>query len=169
MAGIKSYLTPRLKRELVHFIAVNGENYERYYQWTEAKGVKAFSKAYLHNWVYKRLDKIKEVRTEFDEAVRRQSTFDRERRVDELEQDINKLNVLFFSNTDRPDIQLKIIEAKRKVIESISKERGEFMKGGFTVIDPRETVNDLRRRTIELLQEPITVVPTEEEFEESLG
>lgn len=148
MAGIKSYLTPRNRRELIDFIAIHGENYDRYLQWCDARGIKAFTKAYLHTWVFRKNDRIKQSREEFDRKVRAASTYDREKRIEEMELDMQNLNMLFHGNADNPELVLKIIEMKRKISVEIAKERGEYMKQDKVIEGSITTGASLRQAAV---------------------
>lgn len=128
MAGIKSYMSAREKAELVKFIAVTGENYDRYIEWCQQRQIKPFTKKYLHTWVQRRRLKVKDARKVHEEEVRKLSMYDKERRIEQLEGDVNILNGQIEKTFDIPELQLKLIEQKRKTMEAIAKERNEWLK-----------------------------------------
>lgn len=141
----RSYLTPREKNELVEYIAASGQSYERYLDWCDRHQVtNRWTEKYFATWVQRRRRKVQVQREEYREHVRKQSTYDKERRLFELERDLEMINKsLGFAGKAKPHICskcqedhliptpeqiLKLIDLKRKHIESISKERGEWMR-----------------------------------------
>lgn len=141
--GIKSFLSAKEKEELVIFLAATGENYDRYLEYCSKREWKPYSKNYLHTWVNRHRHKIKIAREENNERIRRLATFNREKRISELETDINRINKLLAMadksahTCDRcgeahmqmkPDDIIRLSEQKRKGLQAIAQERNEWQK-----------------------------------------
>ncbi len=134
-------MSAREKDELVKFVAATGENYDRYLDWCDKRDIKPFTKGYLHTWIQRRRHKVQVAREEHKEEVRRVNTFSKERRLDELERDIDIINTqLVLAGVDphsctecgKPHVNvellIKLTEQKRKLLEAIAKERNELGK-----------------------------------------
>lgn len=140
---VVSYLSAREKAELVQFIAATGENYDRYLDYCSKRGWKPFSRKYLHTWIQRKREKVKVARDQHATEVRKMSTYDKERRIDDLERSVEVINshILVQTVEDHdctrcgslhsvlsPDMVIKLMEQKRKLLEAIAKERNEWLK-----------------------------------------
>ena len=167
MAGIKSYLSAREKTELLEFIAATGENYDRYLDLCEKRGWKPFSKKYLHTWLQRRRPKLQLAREKHKEEVRRMSMYDKTRRLEELENSVLTINSHLVMQgiedhsctrcgsvhaATSPDMVIKLMEQKRKLLEAIAKERNEWLK---------ESANSEAESTRDRLREAVTKALTE--------
>jgi len=151
--GNKSYMTQREKNALLEFIAATGENYERYVKWCGEHGIEqVFTKKYLHTWVQRRRPKLRVVRTQRDEDIRRLSMYDRERRIRELENDLDTINQMIEKNFDMPEMVVKLLEQKRKTSQAVSQERGEWNKIETKESDGTAARERLRSGVMELLK-----------------
>jgi hypothetical protein len=144
--GVKAYLSTREKEELVDFIAGTGENYQRYLDWCEQHQVlNRWTEKYFHTWIQRRRGKIVVARNKYKEEVRRLSLYDKERRIVELERSVDVINShLVAADSDHtthtcktcgasheivgPEVAIKLMEQKRKLLEAIAKERNEWLK-----------------------------------------
>jgi len=146
--GNKAYLSQRAKKELIEWVAANGENYNLYRELCEKRGWTPYTPKYFHTWIYRRKGKLDLARADHAEEVRKMSVYSRERRVEELEQDVGRINavIIAFENekmhicshcellhTTTPDTLIKLSEQKRKLLEAIAKERNEWGR------EPRES------------------------------
>lgn len=161
--GQKSYLSAREKLELIDFLAATGENYERYKEWAEQRGVKPFSQKYLHTWIQRRRYKFQQAREKHKEEVRRMSMYTRERRIEELEKDLELLKFQLINDTHnctkcgalhgiKPDDIIKITEARRKISEAIAKERNEWLKPETSEGSELSTRDRIRSKLTEMLE-----------------
>ncbi len=125
----ESYLNSRAKAELVHFIAVNGENYDGYVRFAEKNGWRLFTKRYLHNWVGRHRAAIRVERQRHLFDLRKQSLLDRAERLRMLEESAKRLekrlDVALAGGDDERAV--KLAEQLRKQLEAVAKERGEWM------------------------------------------
>lgn len=133
-------MSAREKEELVDFIAATGENYQRYLEWAEKKGVKPFTQGYLHTWVQRRRIKVQKSRELHIEHVRQLNSYTRKKRISEYEKDINRINALLDGDSHTcshcseihyaisPETIIKLTEQKRRNLESIAKERNEWQR-----------------------------------------
>lgn len=117
-------LNERQKRLLATYIALNGENYQRYADWARGQGIPLFTPAYLHRWVNKNRPEIRLERGVIYERLRMKSQLDRESRLAHLEEDVLRLDHL-LRDADA-DLSIKLIEQKRKCLQAIAEERGEW-------------------------------------------
>lgn len=137
MPAIKSYLSKKDKADLMQFIAMTGENYDRYLEWCQARSARPFSRGYLHNWISRRRVLINEIRAKQREEIRRQSRYGKDRRLEELEKVaehlLNTIDQMVIHDVCMPtckpvDTLVKLMEQHRKTMEAIAKERGEYNK-----------------------------------------
>lgn len=156
--GLKSYTSAREKNDLIEFIAATGENYDRYLEWCAARGVKPYTKKYLHTWIQRRRPKIKQMRIKHDEEIQRMSMFDRERRIRELENDLDTLNHLISKNFDIPELLVKLLEQKRKTAQAVAQERGEWNRPEAKEPDGAATRERLRTGALALLEGKATQI-----------
>lgn len=138
--GIKSFLSSAEKKDLVKFVAATGENYDRYLEYCEQRGWRAFSKKYFHTWVQRRRQYVQAERQLHREEVRKMSMYDRERRVSDLENLADTLKKQIAKNLEDPRIIVSLSEQLGKTLERIAKERGEWMKNEEQIRDitPRD-------------------------------
>lgn len=167
--GNRSYLTPREKAELVEFVAASGQSYERYKEWCGLHHVtNIWTPQYFNTWVQRRRAKVQTARAEHQEHVKKQSTYDKERRLFEYERDLELVNkALRYATKGRPhdcpyckEVHepyvspaeiLKLLDIKRKHLESIAKERGEWMRPESTESNEPNARERLRLVSTQLL------------------
>lgn len=137
MTGIKAYLSKREKSELVEFVAAVGENYDRYLEWCEKHSAKPFSRNYFKRWVQRRRYIIQQIRLKQKDEIRRLSTYNKDRRLEELERVseylLSTIDQMVSHDVCSPTCKpvetlIKLMEQHRKTLEAIAKERGEFNK-----------------------------------------
>ncbi|MDE2104987.1 MAG: hypothetical protein KGL39_47555 [Patescibacteria group bacterium] len=144
-----SFLTPEEKRSLLDWIGAHGEGYPGYLDWCEREAIpneRRFTKASYGSWVQRRRLKVQASRANHREESRRQSRMDREARMLALEATFARLDQLTRnSGVDDPDKLVRLEEQKRKTLEAIAKERGEWLsKEQFNQTKP--AVDDLMAR-----------------------
>ena len=142
----------------MEFIASTGENYSRYLEWTEKRGVKPFTQKYLHTWIQRRRPKIKQARARHEEEVQRMSMYDRERRIREHEADLDTINQLILKFYDDPDTMVKLLEQKRKMSQAVAQERGEWNKIEVKESDGTAARDRLRTGALALLEGKATEI-----------
>ena len=190
--GQKSYLTLRLKNELLLFLAGVGENYDKYIEWCDRHQIpqdQRFTKKYLHTWVQRRRPKFQNARADHNEEIRRLSMYDREKRIADLENDLGILNSHimvagkehsahqctkcgFTHEVAGPEVVIKLIEQKRKISQAISVERGEWNKGESEEKKPDSTRDMLRAAAMEALvnaNRKVTIIDAPRPVEGSEG
>lgn len=159
--GIKAFMSQREKSDLIDFIAVTGENYDRYLEWCKQRGIeKVFTKKYLHTWVQRHRPRVKVARIRVEEEIRRMSMFDKEKRIRELENDIDMVNQLVQKSYDIPEMMVKLLEQKRKLLQAVAQERGEWLRVENKESDGTTSRNAIRARVMEVLEGQATeIVP----------
>lgn len=117
----------------MEFVAGKGENYPRYLQWCEERHIPGecrFKEAYFHKWVGKHRPTVQRKREEHKAEVRAESIYDRQSRLRILEASLERLEAaaqaLGENEKFDPGDLVRLEEQKRKTLESIAKERGEF-------------------------------------------
>lgn len=176
MAKTQSYLSTKLRKDLKRYIAAAGESYPRYLEWCESMQIpeeRRFTKYYFKTWCQRHRDEINMYRSLRDNELRQISIYDKEMRIREIEGDIERINGILKSETLSgsytmhecsvcdvvhdalpPDIVLKLIEQKRKLLESLSKERNEWMKSDGSIESKSSPVDVARSAALSLLQRP---------------
>lgn len=176
MPANKAYLSKKLKKDLMRYIAAAGESYTRYEEWCDSLQIpseRRFTYYYFRNWCHRHRDEINYFKNLRDEQIRQFSTLDKESRVRELESDIDRINAILRSETVNgdfivhecskcgefhdaldPNIVIKLIEQKRRDMETLSKERNEWMKADATVNSTSSPVSVARDSALRKLQRP---------------
>jgi hypothetical protein len=141
--AIKSFYSQKEQDAIIVFLGKSGQNYERYYEFVEANGWRHWSKFYFNKWYTRHSDKIKIARAIQRESIQKISTFDRPARIDELERTIDQIKLYLRSsgikehvckecnelhNPLKPELFLRMIAQKSKLLEQIAKEKNEWMK-----------------------------------------
>lgn len=141
----KSFLSRNEKHDLAKFIAGTGQNYDRYSQYAERRGWIKFTPYYFKRWVHNHNALIRKYREIHMEEVQRISIYDRVKRIEALERSIELIDSHltlqasdygphectgcgFAHEVIGPEIAIKLMEQKRKLLEQIAKERNEWMK-----------------------------------------
>lgn len=145
-------------------MAATGENYEKYCEYAASRGWKLFTRKYLHTWVARKRIKIRAARVEHKEHVRRMSMYDRERRIETLERDMDLINNSLLGGAHEcnhcgfthvghpPEMMLRLMEQKRKTAEAIAKERNEWLKQDSPSTAPATEARDrLKQAFAEIL------------------
>ena len=131
MPRTQPYLSPLALEDLTHYIAVNGENYEKYVAYAEMRGWKVFSRRYLHTWVGRHRIPVQTARHRHMIEVRQVSVLDRQARLNYLEANARKLaqrlSDIDYKMEGEADLAMKLMEQQRKLLEAIAKERGEWL------------------------------------------
>lgn len=120
-------LNDRSKEELARYIAANGENYEAYVRYAENRGWFVYTKGYLHRWCNKHRDLIRAWRGKQEDEIREATTLSKLARVEKLEHMLARLEEKMVE-VDDADTLIKLVEQQRKLLQSISQERGEWNK-----------------------------------------
>ncbi len=130
---LDSYLTTVERESLLKHLSEYGTNYDRYLRWASERNLgedRIYSQGYLKRLYYRKRDIIRRITEENYKRVRRDSTMDRAKRIEALEDSYTRLEKAARGVPPEDIVNLtRIEEQKRKVLESISKERGEFGKG----------------------------------------
>lgn len=139
-------LSKNEKDELARFVAGTGENYSRYVTYATERGWYIFTRDYFRRWVQNHRNLVKKHRAENETRIQQVSMMGKELRVAELESDLQMLNFTLDNDlsvehvcepcsTDsspvyhtplRPEMLLKYLDQKRKLLQAISQERGEW-------------------------------------------
>ena len=135
-------LSERQKELLLDFVCVNGEIYAKYAEWAPRMGLRVFSHRYFRNWVQRHRAKIQTERILIAHRGRTMSVIDRKARLSHLESDLFELDTNISGAA--PEILIKLIEQKRKVLQAIAIERGEWNARE----DPHEGLKDLQKQII---------------------
>lgn len=132
MPARRSELTRQAKEDLMLYIALNGENYDKYKAFCAQRGYYVFTPHYLHNWVGRHRDAIVALRTTHTETVKQASEYDRKKRLTGLERNAERLQERIDAVLEDPnnsdELLIKLMEQHRKLMETIAKERGEWLK-----------------------------------------
>jgi len=86
---IDSYLTPTQRQDLLKHLSEYGTNYERYLRWASDNGLendRIYSAAYVRKLFFRKRDIIRKITEENFKKVRRDSTMDRAKRIEALEE-----------------------------------------------------------------------------------
>lgn len=129
---IDSYLTPTQRQDLLKHLSEYGTNYERYLRWASDNGLendRIYSAAYVRKLFFRKRDIIRKITEENFKKVRRDSTMDRAKRIEALEDSYARLERA-ARGVPPEDITglTRVEEQKRRILEAIAKERGEFGK-----------------------------------------
>lgn len=141
----KSFLSRNEKHDLAKFIAGTGENYSRYTDYANTRNWTLFTPYYFRRWVQRHRRWIVKYREMHVEELRKLSIYDRERRIQDLEDSVDLINshMAHVNSThaphecstcglvheiEGPEVAIKLMLAKSKILEQIAKERNEWMK-----------------------------------------
>jgi|3_EtaG_2_1085321.scaffolds.fasta_scaffold07126_4 protein subunit release factor A len=124
------FLSDRAEEKLIQFTAANGENFDMYLHFAEAQGWKTFTQKSYHNWIFKpRIHRrIVAVREGVASDIRDGMKLEREARVDMLERDVDRIEDLLDGGELSAQETIRLIDQKRKNLEAIAKEAGEWNK-----------------------------------------
>ena len=127
---VRRFLTKPEQDSLIEWAAEHGENYERYIRWADENHIaqdNRFSNTYFRRWVQRRRPQVQNMRQRHMLDVRAGSLMDREGRLRKLEEDFARLELAAVQlGSDEPKTLVMVIEQRRKVLEAIAKERGEY-------------------------------------------
>jgi hypothetical protein len=122
----EAYLTPPQEKNLIDYVVGHSEAYAHFVHWADREELppeRRYTEASWRVWLQRHRAQIKAVREAHRQATWTGSTFDRKKRLQELEESYEKLRGLI---SDDPKTVIAIEEQKRKLLEFISRERGEF-------------------------------------------
>lgn len=163
--GIKSYLSHNQKEDLLNYLAATGENYDKYLEYCEQYKLKPFSQKYLHTWIQRRRPKFQKARRLHQEELKRLSMYDKTKRIEGLENDMNMLNAQLVKDLHNcpkcgephsplsTEVIIKLTEQKRKISEAIAKERNEWLKPEPDAGDEQSPRERLRSALAKVLNE----------------
>jgi len=130
---MQSFLTTAQKRDLVRYVVANGQSYKNYLRWADANLIppeSRYTERSFKAWCDKRRRVIQEVRQDYRVAVRQSSIYDRELRISKLEAGVTRMDAaieaLDAAGDKYVDNLVRLEEQKRKLMETIAKERGEW-------------------------------------------
>lgn len=130
MGATKAYLSQAESESLVNWLVAHGGTYPKYAIWCEDNKIATdvrFTPAYFRNWMQRKRALIQKTRASHRQAIRDASVMDRAARLTSLEHTLGRLERTIMSTEDlSPDSLVRLEEQKRKTLESIAKERGEF-------------------------------------------
>lgn len=180
------YLTTAEEAKLVLFVAAKGENYGRFLDWCDMNEVpeaRRFSPSYFHTWISRHHKAVVAARAVVADDVRRASTFDRDRRIRELEEscarikaDIKAFKTLEESVYDDDgeivtrrvtsylDQRLRLEDLLGRQTERIAKERGEFNKADAAPTGSNQ-MNELNRQMMQAFSPKFLAAPPDIEGE----
>lgn len=141
----EAFLSLKEKHDLARYVAGVGENYDRYVIYANKRGWRVFTKSTFKNWVQRHRRWVRKYREQHVEELRKISMYDREKRIQDLEDSVNVVNShLMAANSEHsphecrtcgmaheiagPEVAIKLLLAKSKLLEQIAKERNEWMK-----------------------------------------
>ena len=141
----KAFLSRNEKHDLAKFVAGAGENYDRYVDFATARGWQIFTRYYFFRWTQRHRRWLVKYREQHVEDLRKLSMYDREKRIQDLEDSVGVINShLMAVNSNHsphecrtcgmaheiagPEVAIKLLLAKSKLLEQIAKERNEWMK-----------------------------------------
>lgn len=127
---VTRYLTRPEMDSLIEWVAEHGDNYDRYTRWADENHIPdehRFTRAYLSRWIQRRRRAVQDTRQRHMLDVRAGSLLDRTGRLRKLEEDFARLELAarLLESSD-PKMLVAVIEQRRKLLESIAKERGEY-------------------------------------------
>ena len=124
-----SFLSRQQQSDLLEHVVNAGEKYDAYLAWCDERGItERFTEAYFPRWVQKHRRLLQARRTEHQQVVRAESVYDRAMRVRTLESSMARLEGAAMDALANKNLRALVMieEQKRKNMESIAKERGEF-------------------------------------------
>lgn len=150
---IEPYLSYIERGELARFVAGKGQNYDAYVKYATERGWKVFTKSYYNNWCWRHRPLVLRFRAELMDELRQQTYYDKESRIKSMEMDVDAINARlrnehsshictecgFVHSPTSSDSLVKLIDTKRKLMESIAKEKDEFNKKS----EPRDVTPDV--------------------------
>lgn len=153
-----SFLTKAAQRDLMEFVAANGENYEAYRHYAESRGWQLFSPQYLRNWVQRRRAAVQALREIHKIEVRKKSLLDREARIAYLEDGVRRIASALQSEDGAMTTEsvVKLLDQQRKHLQAIAQERGEWGQRAESDDAPGslEYVMKMLANRVPALQEP---------------
>jgi len=119
------------KRDLLSFVAGAGENFDFYLKFCERFNIPTFSRYYWRTWVQRHRAEVQRLRKEHLLAVAAEARFGRKERQEALQADIDRLEQILVKQNDEEDELtvdqvVKIMDQKRKNMEALAKEMGEW-------------------------------------------
>lgn len=143
--GQKALYAKKEQEAILRNAAGSSEMYDRYVEFSERNwpGRRVWTKHYWYKWVQRHRDLLNQFREEQRIAIREESMYNRVRRIDDLEAGLQRIDEMMASESWEPhdcdtcgnlhdcisptDLA-KLLEQKRKLLEAIAKERGEWLK-----------------------------------------
>ncbi len=116
---------------LVRHIAAHGERYRDYIDWCNTHDIpehRRLKETSFPRWVQRRRMMVKNIREQARQEIIKTSNFPRAKRIQELEGTIERLNDMLEMEQLTASDLIRIEEQRRKTLEQIAKERGEWLK-----------------------------------------
>lgn len=134
---IRGYILPFLLPSqivlLEEYVALDDPSYDGYMKWCNNNNIDPkmrFTPRYFLNWKRRRGKTIKAIREKFSAGVGRGVVFDRRHRLAALEDDLVLIKVamesLLPTQAGYTDDLIKLSEQKRRVLQAIAQQRGEW-------------------------------------------
>ena len=166
MGRIQPFLSPLAIKDLIEYIAVNGENYEKYSAYADKRGWKKFTPQYLHNWVRRHRDPIQTARAVHLIEVKKALVLDRQRRLNEAEANAMQLQHRIINGQGlESDELVKLMDMHRKLMQHIATERGEWGHKEDNSQDLSELHALLQKRMQKALRDPNVIDGESREIE----
>jgi hypothetical protein len=133
MAKTEPYLTQAERAELVNWLIEGGKNYDSYLGFCTKFGIPAsrqWTKKYFTLWCHRHRKSLQVQEERRLSVLRRGSSWDREKRLRTLEDTLERLEIaIAILMKEKPLDVGKLVRAeeqKRRTVEQIAKERGEW-------------------------------------------
>lgn len=143
--GNKQIYTKNEQETILRHVAGASEGYHVYSDLADRlwPGERKFTPYYYKIWINRRRDRLREMREEVKEEVKKASMLNKVSRIEELEESVRMLNDALAEDvisTHLCDVcekkhspisaadLTKLLEQKRRTLESIAKERNEWLK-----------------------------------------
>lgn len=167
--GQKAFYAKKEQEAILRNAAGSSEMYDRYVEFAERMwpGRQKWTKYYYQRWIQKRRAILNEYRGEQQEQIREETMYNRNKRIEDLEMGLARLDEMLESEAIDPhdcdtcgythDIispsdLTKLLEQKRKLLEAIAKERGEWLKEEKDDTSKGDDRKATRTLALELLQ-----------------
>lgn len=127
MASIQPFLSKQQQLDLIEWLAVNSDKrYDLYTEWCARTGAKPFSPNYLRTWTQNHRELIQKAREQHRREARAESVMARTQRLHALEDSFIRLDELSKSEGLTSVDVVRLEDQKRKTLEAIARERGEW-------------------------------------------
>lgn len=127
LVGNKKFLSRHAEDLAVHFVVVHGASYDKFAAFARENNWETFTESYFYKWLRKPRIK-RRIEAERDVAraeARERIQVTRDDRLAELQATLARCNRLLSDDLSVSDV-VRLEEQKRKTLEAIAKERGEW-------------------------------------------